>query len=276
MTILPEPDPRSRDFLWRDLPDQDLRCVTAEQIAQFNTLGGFVFRNAIGVAGLSQLLAEIDPVIEAMDESILTIDGGDRFAYGRDNMVFACNLVERLESVRMLVTGPLFRALVHDLIGPDVRLYWDQAVYKGAGRGAVFPWHQDNGYTFSEPQAYLTCWLALEDATTENGCPEILPGLHRRGTLIHDATPEGLALRGSDHPEIASTAIALEARAGDIVVFSSLTPHRTGANRTDRVRKALILQFMPDGMQLIERNGAIKPLKDPVRNPLILCHGSAP
>ena len=52
-----------------------------------------------------------------------------------------------------------------DLVGPDVNLYWDQAVYKKPEKPRRFPWHQDNGYAFVEPQQYLTIWVALTDAT---------------------------------------------------------------------------------------------------------------
>ena len=61
--------------------------------------------------------------------------------------------------------------LCADLLGPDVNLYWDQAVYKKPEKPRRVPWHQDNGYTYIEPQQYLTIWLALTDATEDNGCP---------------------------------------------------------------------------------------------------------
>ena len=47
-------------------------------------------------------------------------------------------------------------------------------------------------------------------------------------------------------------AIAVEAPAGSIVVFSSLTPHRTGPNLTDSTRKAYILQYAPDGAEVVD------------------------
>ena len=133
-----------------------------------------------------------------------------------------------------------------DLIGPDVRLYWDQAVYKKPGTESPFPWHQDNGYAFVEPQQYLTCWVALTDATEENGCPWVVPGLHRRGTLAHEYSDIGfVCLRDPDD------AVAVPARAGSIVVFSSLTPHSTGPNRTGDVRKAYIVQYAPSGAEVV-------------------------
>jgi ectoine hydroxylase-related dioxygenase (phytanoyl-CoA dioxygenase family) len=137
-----------------------------------------------------------------------------------------------------------------DLIGPDVRLYWDQAVYKKPGTESPFPWHQDNGYAFVEPQQYLTCWVALTDATEDNGCPWVVPGLHRRGTLAHHYSDIGfVCLRD---PE---SAVPVPAAAGSIVVFSSLTPHSTGHNRTGDVRKAYIVQYAPTGAEVIRPDG---------------------
>ena len=71
-------------------------------------------------------------------------------------ITFTTHLVTRSSALRAFCASRLFQNLAHDLIGPDVRLYWDQAVYKKPGTRADFPWHQDNGYTFIEPQEYLT------------------------------------------------------------------------------------------------------------------------
>ena len=115
-------------------------------------------------------------------------------------------------------------------------------MYKKPGTEFPFPWHQDNGYAFVEPQQYLTCWVALTDATEENGCPWVVPGLHRLGTLAHEYSDIGfVCLR---EPE---GAVPVPAPAGSIVVFSSLTPHSTGPNRTGTVRKSYIVQFAPVG-----------------------------
>ncbi|MCY3862923.1 MAG: phytanoyl-CoA dioxygenase family protein, partial [bacterium] len=109
------------------------------------------------------------------------------------------------------------------------------------------PWHQDNGYTFIEPQQYLTVWLALNDATVENGCPWVVPGVHLHGTLAHTYVDP----LGFECFERCENPVAAPVSAGGAVVFSSLTPHLTGPNTTDRVRKAYILQYAPAGAELL-------------------------
>ena len=146
----------------------------------------------------------------------------------------------------------MFAELCHDLVGDDVRLYWDQLVYKQPEKPRHFPWHQDNGYTYVEPQQYLTCWVPLTDTTIDNGCPWVAPGLHRLGTLAHEWV-EPLGHQCLDDP---TGAVAVPARAGDVVVFSSLTPHLTGPNTTGEVRKTYILQYAPDGAERLDGDPA--------------------
>ena len=82
-------------------------------------------------------------------------------------------------------------------------------------------------------------------------------------------------LRDTDEAVMPSAAIPAEARAGDIVVFSSLTPHATGPNRTRDIRKAYIVQFAPDGAEIL--SGAARTRCDaPERQFPILVDGEAP
>jgi len=64
-------------------------------------------------------------------------------------------------------------------------------------------------------------------------------------------------------------------RAGSIVVFSSLTPHRTGPNSSDGVRKSYILQYAPDGAQVIQDDTEV-PCDAPERQFLVLEDGGSP
>ncbi len=233
------------DFTWTD-HHGPFRVVTGEQARQYDERGFFVLEDALGAAEVAALTEAIDPFEAHQEEALRAMEGGRFFIARADEITFTTHLVLQSELARTFTSSTLFADLCSDLIGPDVRLYWDQAVYKKPGTESPFPWHQDNGYAFVEPQQYLTCWVALTDASEDNGCPWVVPGLHRTGTLTHEYSDIGfVCLR--DPVE----AIAVPARAGSIVVFSSLTPHSTGPNSTDAVRKAYIVQFAPSGAEVI-------------------------
>ena len=66
-------------------------------------------------------------------------------------------------------------------------------------------------------------------------------------------------------PEVSADTVPVPARAGDVVVFSSLTPHRTGPNLTGETRKSYILQYAPDGAVVHETDGRSALANDPDR-----------
>ena len=269
MTTTLEPDPLSSDFSWRS-PRGPFRRITPEQARAFDEQGFFVLEDALDPDTVARVRAEIDPIEARVEAFLRSRPDGRLFIARAGEITFSTHLVLRSALLRAFCASPLFQDLGHDLIGPDVRLYWDQAVYKKPEADRDFPWHQDNGYAFVEPQQYLTCWVALSDATLENGCPWVAPGLHRRGTLRHWLTDIGW--RCLDE---APDAVPVPVRAGSVVVFSSLTPHRTGPNRSDTVRKAYIVQFAPDGARVLRTGlgGPGGPANDPQRQYPILVGG---
>jgi phytanoyl-CoA hydroxylase len=245
----PDPHPLNRDFTWT-VHRGPFRRLTAAQAEAYDRDGFFVLEDAIAPRDLERLLAEIDPREAKVESFLRGAEGGRIFIARAGEITFSTHLVKRSPWLRGFCASTLFRDLGHDLIGPDVRLYWDQAVYKKPGNPEDFPWHQDNGYAFVRPQQYVTCWIALTDATLENGCPWVVPGLHHRGTLRHWMTDLGWRCL-----EQAPDAVSLPLRAGSIAVFSSLTPHRTGPNASGDVRKAYIVQLAPDGARLVGEQG---------------------
>ncbi len=232
--------PRNQHFEWqrRTGPCTFLNDDTA---ASYDRDGYFLLEDAFTPAEVDEVIQAIDP-IEARVEKALRDQGGEYRIARADSITFSIHLVKLSETLKAFSRHPVFQGICRDIIGPGARLYWDQAVYKKPGTPEEFPWHQDNGYGFVEPQQYLTCWVALTDATIANGCPWVVPGLHKEGTLKHELGRLGYEC--ISNPE---NAVAVPARAGSVVVFSSLTPHRTGPNLTDQTRRAYILQYAPDG-----------------------------
>ncbi len=243
----PQLHPLNHGFAWRPAAGP-FRRIRPAQARSYNERGFFVLEDAIDRETVARVIREIDPW-EARVEEFLRAQPTRRMMIAEaDGISFTVHMVKRSQFLREFAAAPLFADLCHDLTGPDVRLYWDQAVYKKPEYAKHFPWHQDNGYTYIEPQAYLTCWIALTDATLDNGCPWVIPGAHLNGTLKHHLTEAGYLCRGEDGPEATPAPVG----AGGIVVFSSLTPHRTGPNLTNTTRKAYILQYAPDGARIVE------------------------
>jgi ectoine hydroxylase-related dioxygenase (phytanoyl-CoA dioxygenase family) len=262
-------------FTWEDRSGP-YRIISAEQARQYDEQGFFVFEDAFPLDVIEALVTEIDP-IEAQFESIIRDKlGGKAFIARADEITFTTHIVMQSPTARAFTRSGFFRDLTYDLLGRDVRLYWDQAVYKKPGTLDPFPWHQDNGYTYVEPQRYLTCWVALTDADEENGCPWVIPGVHRQGTLEHQLSDLGFVCVEEEPASVISAPV----RAGGVVVFSSLTPHYTGPNTsTDRIRKSYIVQFAPDGARVIQKQGegySETPCNAPERQYPILVNGEPP
>lgn len=240
-------------FEWR-IPAGPYRALTDEQARQFDRDGFVVLPNVIDAEVIAEITEELDRFEAKMEAFLQTRPDGRASIAESGAITFTAQLLKRSDLLRQFATREIFLDLCRDLVGPDVNMYWDQAVYKKSEKPRRFPWHQDNGYTYIEPQDYLTCWVPLVHATVENGCPMVAPGLHRMGTLEHHyVDPLGFECL-TDYEGVAA-----EVKAGGVVVFSSLTPHLTGPNRTEAVRKAYILQYAPAG--------AMKQLGDAIAGP---------
>jgi phytanoyl-CoA hydroxylase len=259
---------RNTDFAWRDAVGP-FRRVSEAQARQWNTDGGFLLEQVIPQATLDALIAAIDPLEAKTNAFLRTVKDKRQYIARADEVTFALHVVRQAAVAREFASSALFADLCSDLLGPDCRLYWDQAVYKKPWCPEEFPWHQDNGYNYVAPQDYLTCWVPLVDTTIDNGCPWVMPRVHRSGTLQHWHTDLGYECLHD-----AQGAVAIEARAGDVVVFSSLTPHRTGPNVTAAERKAYILQFAhADAVMLAKEGDETSPQDDPERQFLVLKDG---
>ena len=247
--------PWNTSFEWDDHKGP-LRVVSEAQAEAFDRDGFFVFADAFDADAVAAILEETDRA-EARTEEWLRTQRDERMTIAEAGAItFTTHLVKGSPLLRELTASTPLAAIAADLCGDDVRLYWDQAVYKKPEKPRRFPWHQDNGYAFVEPQQYLTCWIALTDATEHNGCPVVVPGVHRGGTLRHRyVDPLGFECISGDPTD----ALAVQVTAGSIVVFSSLTPHLTGPNLSDSPRKAWIVQYAPEGAEVLQGDASKGP-----------------
>lgn len=109
-------------------------------------------------------------------------------------------------------------------------------------------WHQDEIYIPTRDRSLIGAWIALDDATIENGCLWILPGSHRDGVL-YPQRPHGQEDEFDFGPEShgfdASAEIPVEVKAGTVVFFNGYLLHRSRKNRSrDCYRRALVNHYM--------------------------------
>lgn len=148
-------------------------------------------------------------------------------------IVFTAILPAQDKTLDAFIRDPKFVELTSDILGPDVQLYWNRTVYKRPEAKRDFPWHQDNGYVPTDPEHYLTCWVALTDASIKNGCIWVLPGSHRQGVAPHKNTKFGLQCYFGDDPGVPAPVPA-----GSLIAFQSMLFHRSGPNQSTGMRKA--------------------------------------
>jgi ectoine hydroxylase-related dioxygenase (phytanoyl-CoA dioxygenase family) len=149
--------------------------------------------------------------------------------------------------------NPRFVVVASQLLGGRAVRFWhDQLFCKPARHGGVVAWHQDYSYwTRTGPIQHLTCWTALDDATTENGCLQYVPGSHRwrlleATTLAGDM--EGLyAHLDADQKRAFDRRVAVELPAGQATFHHPLLVHGSYANRSARSRRAFVLNVFADG-----------------------------
>ena len=146
---------------------------------------------------------------------------------------------------RFYFEGPLVD-VAEQIIGPNVKAATSQLTFKTKGNVMVFPWHQDNGYGELDPYSAISCLTALDDTKLENGCLWVIPGSNRAGQQAHvrgkvaaDAKHGAELIVRVDE----SGAVPIPMKAGESLVMSAWTLHKSGANRSGRDRRILFFRY---------------------------------
>ena len=152
-----------------------------------------------------------------------------------------------------ILWNPAFLVPASQLLGGPVRFWHDQLFCKPAKHGGVVAWHQDYSYwTRTEPVAHLTCWIGLDDSTRENGCLYYVPGSHRWNLLpITGLTGNMDEIKTVLTPEQEANfhPVPIELKRGECSFHHSLLVHGSYENRSDRPRRATLINVFRDGVR---------------------------
>ncbi len=139
--------------------------------------------------------------------------------------------------------------MVEQVLGPHI-IMWGTTVFgKPANNGKATPWHQDGEYWPIRPLATCSVWIALDDATPENGCLRVIPGSHREKRLRRHLRTDrqDLTLNLELQPEEFNEAEAHDVclKAGQISLHDIYLLHGSQANTSGQRRAGYVLRFMP-------------------------------
>jgi ectoine hydroxylase len=134
---------------------------------------------------------------------------------------------------------------VEQLLGGEVYHYHSKMVLKDALVGGAWAWHQDYGYWYQNGLLFpdlCSVMIAVDAATVENGCLEVLKGSHRMGRINHILSGEqaGADLERVAEAEKRLERVNCEMEPGDAIFFHANTLHCSGPNHSEHPRWAMI------------------------------------
>jgi phytanoyl-CoA hydroxylase len=179
----------------------------------------------------------------AVDLDLEHLSPDEKQDYVRKFMWFV-NYDARLKA---LSEHPRLLAVLTRLMGEPPALFQDMALLKPPHIGREKPWHQDHAY-FNYPleTVIVGVWIALDEATTENGCMMVVPGSHRRGPVVHFKRRDWQIC--DTHVDNRG-ALAAPLQPGGCLLFHSLIHHGTPTNNSPQRRRAVQYHYRPQSLE---------------------------
>lgn len=218
--------------------------ITDAHRQQYIDEGYFILEKVIPDDHLKILRDSCDHLIEIMHAEMDRLGTDHIHISHRGKRYHIAKQYENAPGLSEYVFSDLMAEVCRATIGDTAFLFYDQYVAKAAEQGIKFSWHQDGGYLGFPHTPYVTVWAAVDDMTLENGTAYVLPfsqvGIRSLVEHIRDEeSGDKVGYFGSE------PGIPAVVPAGSLVVFSSLTFHRSGANTTDKMRRAYVTQYSP-------------------------------
>ena len=230
----------------------------SERLRAWDERGFFILR---GFRPPEVGAAMLERVIEIGREAGGTVLHGDYVVTPEQNLATGVDLEapaeDRISKIFKLHRDTVFREFIespdlHELarpvLGDALDCFLSQFIFKNPGAWGQ-PWHQDGFYFPFDREPQMGLWLAVTEATVENGCLWVLPGSHR--DPIHEHVPDRRPNANVGYVEIVdrdtAEEIAVEMSPGDLLVFHSRLMHRSKDNDSDRLRAAMVYHLAEHG-----------------------------
>lgn len=226
--------------------------VTDDDINYFHQHGYLVIEDGFSQEEIKSALEGMVYLMDGNNPDFKAIQFEPKLAKAKDEM----NPEERRDAIRKIFNyvshEPRLNAIAEHagLLGVLQRimddtpsLFQDMALVKPPRFGSEKPWHQDLAYfNLQKNTTVVGVWIALDEATAENGCMHIIPGSHIEGPMIHFKRRDW-QICDTDVPVARDTVVPLQP--GGCLFWHGLTHHGSPANQTEKRRRALQLHYKP-------------------------------
>ena len=245
----------SNMFTWpSSAAEWDQYRLTKEQVDFFNEYGYVSNIQLLDQGQIDKLTAELADLMDpAYEGNSLFYQFASNESTDPNSVLFHALGAWRItEGFHDILWNPAFVMAASQLLGDrGVRFWHDQLFCKPALHGGVVAWHQDYSYwTRTAPLQHLTCWVGLDDATTDNGCLYYVPysqhwGLLDKPELAGDM--EGLMDYLTEEQKEQFKPIPIELKKGYAAFHHPLMVHGSYANTSQQARRAFVLNVFADG-----------------------------
>jgi ectoine hydroxylase len=230
--------------------------LNAEQIEQFNRDGYLMVNDLFEAEEMDLLLkiAKSDQQVQQQAHERLDLDSG------QTRLWITGSLGEDIYSA--FVRNPRIVDPVEQMLGGEVYHYHHKIMLKEPFVGGAWEWHQDYGYWYTNECLFpymASCLIAIDRATTENGCLQVIKGSHQMGRFDHGAAGQQ---KGADVERVKEALkhlelVQCEMEPGAALFFHCNLLHRSDANKSSSPRWSLICSY----------NAARNPCREKLNHP---------
>lgn len=234
--------------------------VTEAQWRQYEEEGYLKLGRLLSAAELKELQERIDAIMRGraeLDYDLLMMqldsstgqygDAGPQ-TKGHKGDTLNYRKIEGLEFDPLFLKymqRPVFRDICAGIYGAETEIAIFRAMFmnKPAGQGTLLPWHQDR-WSYLDRDPLLTIYTALDPATRENGCVQIIRGSHKFGLLNPEHGSGFLTEEQARQAVEENPVVHMELEAGEVALLHNWLLHSSDVNRSDQSRRAFSLCAM--------------------------------
>ncbi|MCY4403853.1 MAG: phytanoyl-CoA dioxygenase family protein [Candidatus Poribacteria bacterium] len=230
--------------------------INDEDIQYFHQHGYLVIEDAFTAEEVQDAIDGMVHLMDGNNPDFRAIQFEPKLAKRKDEM----NVDERRDAIRKIFNYVNYEprlnflaehagllSVLEKIMEDKPVLFQDMALVKPPRYGSEKPWHQDCAYfNLQEGTTVVGVWIALDEATAENGCMHIIPGSHNEGPMIHFKRRDW-QICDTHVPIARDTVVPLPP--GGCLFWHGLLHHGSPVNRTPHRRRALQFHYKPAGSE---------------------------